>query len=241
MKKKQYVIVAGVLFTLLACIFLSGCTAAIGNGQLTKKEVPIPESFKGAKTTAAIDIVLDASITGNAVLEGESNLIDLVDITGQDGLLAVSYRQGVIALSTRPVLLRIPYFSGGVLETSSSGNISMAGGDALKGDKFNLRVDSAGSIHVAIEAGEVNARTSSSGSITLTGSAEEAFIEISSTGNFHGFDFKLQNARVQVSSLGSAEVNVTGKLTGQASSIGSITYDGNPAEVNISGGNANKR
>jgi hypothetical protein len=241
MKRKQYAVLAVVSLFLLLCTSLFGCSSVVGNGQITTKEISLPQSFNGAKTTSPIDIVLDASISGNALLEGESNMIGLVDITDEDGLLVVSYKQGTMALSTRPVVLRIPYFGGGVLETSSSGNISMAGGEALKGDKYNLRVNSTGSIHLEIEAEEVNARTSSDGSITVSGSADKAFIELSSTGSFHGFDFILQNARVQVSSLGSAEVNVTGELTGQISSLGGITYDGNPSKVNISGGSANKR
>ena len=242
MKKKHVVIT--VLFTiLLACLILFACTGigvVMGNRQMTAIVIPLPEVFKGARTLAPIDIIVDVSLTDKAILEGESNILDWAVVTDEDGVLTVNYKP-VIILSSHPVILRIPYFSGGMLETSSSGRITMAGSEPLEGDTFNLRVNGNGSIHVEIDAKNVNVRSSSIGSITLAGSAEKALVELSSLGGFFGFDFVTQNARVQLSSLGSAQVNVTGELSGSTSSMGVITYDGNPARIMVRDGIPRRR
>lgn len=241
--KKRLVIITVVFAILLACLILFACAGigvAMGNRQMTAIVIPLPEVFKGARTLAPIDIIVDVSLAGKAVLEGESNILDWAVVTDEDGVFTVSYKPAII-LSSRPVILRIPYFSGGILETSSSGRITMAGSEPLKGDTFNLRVNGNGSIHVQIDANNVNVRSSSGGSITLAGSAEKAFIELSSLGGFFGFDFVIQSARVQLSSLGSAQVNVTGELSGSTSSMGVITYDGNPARIMVKDGISRRR
>lgn len=219
---------------------LSGCDIVTGNGNLTSKEISIPQDFKGAKTTTSIDIVVDPSLSDKAVLEGESNIIDLVDVSDQNGLMVVDFKRITVSPS-RSVKLRIPYFNGGSLETSSSGSIKIIGSKPLKGEKFNLRTSSSGSINVALEAKEMYARSSSSGNITVKGSADKAVIELSSSGGFSGFDCRLQDASVQLSSSGSAKVNVSGKLTGSASSSGNIIYDGNPSTINIDNDKVKKR
>jgi hypothetical protein len=243
MMKKKLVTFAVVIFVLLAGIILFVCFRlgfVMGNRQMTYREIPVNAMFKGARTLTSIDIIVDASLTGKAVLEGESNILEWAVVSDENGVLTINYKPAII-LPLRPVILRIPYFCGGVLETSSSGSITMAGSDPLEGDTYNLRVNSIGSIHVKIDAKEVNVRSSSSGSIMLASSAEKAFIELSSMGSFFGFDFAIQNMRVQLSSMGHAEVNVNGELSGSTSSMGRIIYDGNPAKITVDGGKLKKK
>lgn len=242
MKKRHaiFAVILGGLLLFIILIVMIGKWGVLGNGQVTTENIRLPELFMGAKTQTSIDIVVDASLSDKAVLEGESNILEWAVVSDEDGVLAVNYKPGLI-ISTRHVTLRVPYFNGGILETSSSGSITMAGSDPLTGDTFHLRVDSIGAIDVIIEAEQVNARSVSNGDITVEGSAENALIELSSMGSFYGRSFVIQNARLQLSSMGNAEVNVIGKLSGSTSSLGAISYDGDPSEIAVEGGNLRKR
>jgi hypothetical protein len=241
-----------VTFTMLVivaalCIGLAGCFSinlgqgsVMGNGQMTTKEISLSNAPSGAKTMTSIDIVLDPSLEGKAVLEGESNILDVVTVQNVGGVLEVNYKPNMAIISTRPVKLRMPVISGGLLETNSSGSISMLGTDALKGDTFELRTNSSGNITLAIEAKQLKAVTTSSGNIKVTGSAQKGDIELSSSGTFSGFDCKMATANVRLSSSGNAEVSVSEELTGNTSSSGSVIYDGDPGKVNVSTSSSGK-
>lgn len=237
-----FVIVAAVCIGLTGCINinLNGYPRVMGNGQVVTKEISLPQNLAGVRTLTSIDILLDPALKDKAVLEGESNILDLTEVQTTGDVLTIDYKPHFIIVGTRPVKLRVPEIGGGLLETSSSGSISMLGSDTLKGDSFELRSSSSGSITVAIEAKELKAVASSSGSIRVTGSAATGDIVLSSSGSFDGFDCRMQSADARLSSSGDAQVYVSGELTGSTSSSGSIIYDGNPGNVNVSSSSSGK-
>lgn len=246
--KKNITLIAAALIALLLCLGLTGClsinlggSGVTGNGQMATKEIELSKTITGAKTMTSINIVLDPALQGKAILEGESNILELVEVN-QDlgGVVTVNFQPNTMILSTRQVTMRVPLISGGLLETNSSGSISIAGSNVLSGDAFELRTNSSGSITVRLETKQLKAVSTSSGTINVTGSADKADIELSSSGNFQGSDCKAQTVHATLSSSGSAEVNVSSELTGNTSSSGNIVYSGDPEKVNVSTSSSGK-
>ncbi len=248
--KKALITIAAVLAVLVLSVGLTGCLniqlgggnglSVTGNGQLGTKDIPLTGAVKGARTETSINIVLDAALEGKAVLEGEANILELVTVNQTAGVVTVNYKPNTMIFCTRPVTLRVPLVQGGLLETTSSGSVSIAGSDVLKGDAFELRTNSSGSITVRLETKDLRATSTSSGNINVMGSADKADIDLSSSGSFEGFDCKMQSAHVTLSSSGSAQVNVAASLTGNISSSGNIVYEGDPANVNVSDSSSGK-
>ncbi len=238
--KKAFGTFTALIMIAAVCVGLAGCMIRFdsgmrieGNGQVETREISLPEALSAVKTLTSIDVLLDPDLTDKAILEGESNILDLTEVKVSAGVLTVNFKPAYSLSISRPVTLRVPELSGGLLETSSSGSIRMLGSDALKGESFELVTSSSGSIAVAVETDKLRAVSSSSGSITVTGSAETANIELMSSGSFNGFDCAAQNVSARLSSSGDAKVRVSGELSGNISSSGNVVYTGNPSRVNV--------
>ncbi len=231
-----------VLISLILCVSLclAGCISigfggesVRGNGDRVTREKALGGELKGVRTSSLINVILDPELEGKFILEGDSNILDLVKAEQFGGVLELGFKDGVSILSPVDVKAYVPFMDGGTLEASSVGSITMKGG-TLKGDSFRLTSSSVGSIELDIETEELIADASSTGSITLTGNADTARITLSSVGSFNGYGFAIGDARVTVSSMGSAYVTVSGVLDANVSSVGSIVYDGDPDKVNAS-------
>ena len=227
------------VFSMIAaagCIsFSPGANMVVGNGQVTQEEQPLNSEVTGAVTQSPIDLILDPDLTDKVKIEGESNILEHVDVSQTaDGVLQVRFRPNVNISSFRTVKVHIPVPDGGLLETSSTGSISAKDTVSLNVDTLRLTTSSTGSININANVKELIAVCSSTGRITVTGQAANAVITLSSTGDFNGFDCKIVDAEVSLSSTGTARVNVSGNLKGSISSIGNIIYDGEPTSIIVS-------
>jgi hypothetical protein len=238
MKKRIVIFVLCMITILSAC--LAGCininigNTVRGNGDKVTREKTFESELKGVSTSSMIDVILDPELEGKCILEGDSNLLDLVKAEQYGGVLELGFQNNINILPPVNVTVYVPFMDGGTIEASSVGSVSMKSG-TLTGDSFRISVSSAGSIDLDIETKELRANGSSTGSITLTGSADRADITLSSVGSFNGYGLAVGDARVNVSSVGSAYVNVSGRLDATVSSVGSVVYDGDPEEVRTSG------
>lgn len=226
------------IMSLIGCInYTPGAQIVVGNRDIVTKDQTLEQPLTGARTMSPIDLIFDPDLQGKVVLEGESNILDLVDVR-QDGkgVLEVSFKPNIGITTTRTVQVFIPVFEGGLLETTSTGSIMARENVILTGDTLELRISSTGSINLSVTVKNLKATGTSTGRFILSGSADQAEINLSSTGDFDGYSFQLVDAKVSVSSTGSAYVNVSGDLVGTISSIGNIVYDGNPASVTSKGG-----
>lgn len=237
----KFVLTIGAVILLIAatagCLsFSPGADVIVGNGQVIQQERQLNEAVTGAGTQSPIDLILDPELDGKVILDGESNILDLVEVSqNSGGFVEIKFKKGVMISSLKTVKAYIPVPAGSntLLETSSTGSISAKNSASLTGDSLVLKVSSTGSITLNATFAELNASSSSTGRISLTGEADKATISLSSTGDFNGFDFKIVDATVSVSSTGSARVNVSGNLKGSISSVGNIIYDGTPASINV--------
>ena len=75
---------------------------------------------------------------------------------------------------------------------------------------------------------ELIVEVSSSGDLTVSGTANSQKVGVSSAGSYYGYEMTSTSARVNVSSAGSAKVNVSEDIRASASSGGSVRYKGNP-------------
>lgn len=224
--------------SMIGCInYTPGAKIIVGNRDNVTEERALEQPLTGARTMSPIDLVLDPELHGKVILEGESNILEQVDIrqNGQ-GVLEVSFKPNIGITPTKTVVVTIPVMDGGLLETSSTGSIIARDNAVVTGDRLELRVSSTGSINITANVKTLKATDTSTGRIVLAGSAEQADIDLSSTGGFDGYSFKVVDATVSVSSTGSAYVTVSGDLVGTISSVGNIFYDGDPASVTSKGG-----
>jgi len=222
-----------ILITLLTLIAFSACVngqfyrSVRGNGNVVTKERQAPY-FEGVKVSTGIDVYLSQGERESVKVMADENLHEYIVTEVKNGILHVYFDN----ISIRDAEMKRVYVTlrdVKSLKTSSAGDI--IGETPIKCDDISLASSSAGDIKLELFAKAVDVNISSSGSINLSGEADRLTANLSSAGDLNAFNFRIKEARVDVSSAGDAEIYVTEKLTAHASSAGDILYTGNPGYV----------
>lgn len=101
----------------------------------------------------------------------------------------------------------------------------------IKADEINASVSSSGALKSTVSSKKLNMEVNSSAEAILFGTAENASISASSSADFQGKDLSVKTATVEVSSSADVVLTVTENLKAKASSSGSVSYYGNPKNV----------
>lgn len=224
----------------------------MGSGRIETLDVPMENAPAGVDNQSSIDVVIDPSLEGKAVIEGDSSLIGYVKLEQDSaGTLYVDYEAGINIVNVNSMTVRIPAPQGGRIIVNGSGDMTQAGGTLTGGD-FDVRVNGSGDISLNLEASglyvdangsgdaDISAQTDAavinldgSGTVSLSGSSQTLDLSSTGSGDFNGFDFAVRDASVSLHGSGGADVCVTGALKGDISGSGGITYAGSPASVEV--------
>ncbi len=125
------------------------------------------------------------------------------------------------------------------LEADASGelgaDVSGSGSIDFKGNCKDLDSKVSGSGKVSLElasAGKVAVGVSGSGKVIASGNAKEIRTNISGSGEVLAANLQVDRCEVRISGSGDVEVNVKSELDATISGSGSVSYKGNPTQVN---------
>jgi len=113
------------------------------------------------------------------------------------------------------------------VEVSSSADFN----GKIKADEINLSVSSSGALKSAVSSKKLNVEVNSSAEAILSGTAENTNVSASSSADFQGKELTVKNAIVEVSSSAEVVLTITESLKAKATSSGSVSYYGNPKNV----------
>jgi len=114
------------------------------------------------------------------------------------------------------------------IKVSSSGSLN----GNIKANEITIKASSSGDVKSAISSKKVNVDVSSSGDVVLSGTTENITVSASSSADLEGKNLTVKKATVEASSSADVVLTVTESLTAKASSSGSVSFYGNPKEVN---------
>lgn len=198
-----------------------------GDGNVVKKE-RTASYFDGVRVSSGIDVYLTQGDKESITVEADANLHEYIITEVKNGVLHV-YADNVNIREAEMERVHVTIKDVKSLRTSSAGDI--VGETPVKTGDIELGTSSAGDIKIELYAKNVQIDISSAGNIRLTGEAEILDADLSSAGDLAAYDFKVREAKVDVSSAGDAQINVTEKLVARASSAGDIRYTGSPKYV----------
>ena len=187
-------------------------------------------SFSEVSVGEAISLTLVPGNKNEAMIKTENIDLDEVEleINGDKlkiGLSGNRYRNIDVDIT-------LTYKSIEGIYVSSAADVVTKG--AIKADRLDISVSSAGDAELEVDANEVDIDVSSSGTLTLTGKSTSQRVEVSSAGDYHGYDLLCEDVYAKASSAGSARVNASKQIEAKASSAGSVKYKGNAEKVHIS-------
>jgi hypothetical protein len=210
-------------------ILLAGFVSFSALGQ--QSEVRTPGSFRGVKSSEAIDVYLkkgDKESVKVEIVGGELAEV-LTEISG--GYLRIHMRENNgWGRNKRDVKVYVTYVNLDKLSASSASNIFSDG--PIKTSSLEVHASSAANVEISIEGGDVTAHASSAGEVSIEGKAKSLRAEASSAGEIDAYNLTVDAADASASSAGTVKLNVTSSLDAHASSGGSIRYRGNPAKTN---------
>ncbi len=197
-----------------------------GNNKVVTKERNAG-SFDGLRVSSGVDVVLKQGDKEAITVEADENLHEYILTETEGGILRVYTEVNIRDAEVKKVYVTMKNVKS--VKASSAGDI--VGESAIKTDEIEIDASSAGDIKLEVYATEIETGISSSGDITLTGEASTLDATLSSAGDLNGYDFKVNEADVNVSSAGDADIYVTERLTAHASSAGDVNYKGDPKYV----------
>ncbi len=247
--------VTGVLLALSSCSISLFCIRGEGVAETFTVSA---SDFTALAAANHADVVIDQGSSFAIEVRAQPNIYDNMDIYVSSGTLHIENDRCVVqgpatVYVTMPNLdaattsgtgdIQVEGFSDvGDLElkVTGTGDIDLAGtaitakgSAALTAEKVTLVISGTGDIVAEFDATEVDATLSGTGSMALAGNANSQEVVLSGTGSYRAFDLASTNAEVRLSGTGSAQVNVTGTLSGTLSGTGNIIYRGSPTSVDI--------
>ncbi len=114
-------------------------------------------------------------------------------------------------------------------DVSGSGDLTIKGAC----QSVESAVSGSGKVNVtATVSGKVEVSVSGSGKVVASGTAQQIKATISGSGKVVAADLEVSKCEVRISGSGDVEINVKEALDANISGSGSVTYKGNPSQVN---------
>ena len=230
------------LMASVALLFLSGCSFSDDDGGIfncvkgegaTVTEELLVSDFTGIKIKCSMDVFITQGDEIKVTVEGQQNIIDLIETDVQDDTWDIEFDQCVRNHDDLKLFITMPniYY----LSIDGSGNIT--GENIFSVGGISLRISGSGEMDLALEATDkVDTRISGSGEMRLEGTADEFDVEISGSGDMEAFDLTAQDVEVDISGSGDVEVYADEYLDVKITGSGDVHYKGSPLiEVDVTG------
>ena len=214
------------LITTTSC-FIDGMTGIRGNGNVISEDRTISNDFDVIKVQQGINLYLTQGNSVTLNVEADENIMDLLITEVKNNELKVYFDKNVYRAKARNVFLTAKTIS--KIKTSSGASVKSE--NTLQVNSLDLDSSSGSNIKVYVNAEEVTSSCSSGADIKIYGKAHTLSAKASSGSSIDADELETVDAYATASSGANINVNVTNRLTANASSGGDIDYEGEPSNV----------
>jgi hypothetical protein len=188
---------------------LGGCithTGVQGSGvsKTEKRELP---AFKSIETQGAYDVEVTCQRPGSFEIEGDDNIIPLIQTEVRDGVLYVTSKNST---TSKTVSLRVALPDLAAITSTGAGKINVVG---VKNDKFEVH-------------------STGAAKVTATGQTKAAVITSTGAGEIDAHDLHAEKADVNIVGAARADVYATEQLDVSITGAGKVSYSGKPKVIN---------
>lgn len=222
-----------------------------GEGSVVTQSIAVPE-FSGFELKIAGNVYVSQGETQSVEIEGQQNIIDLLETDTNGDVWKIKFRQCVNNYDKLNIHITVPSLNyakisgaGDVigqtlfdqsdrleLRISGAGNIKL---DANTADLIT-KVTGSGDMDLNVEATSVDSEITGSGNIRLQGITDMLNAEVTGSGDIKAFGLDSKDCVVKIRGAGNADVSTQNHLDVKISGSGDVRYKGNPTlSVNITG------
>ena len=229
--KKAALLVAWVFFTLTVTAQESKITVA-GNGKIVKEKRDISD-FSKITVSGPFEVCLTSGDAGKISLEGDENILAIIDTKVTNGTLAIVTQNDVNVRPsfTNKIKIKVPakYFES--IALTGCGSIYSKG--LIRSGKIKATVDGPGSINIMVSSTDATAWILGCGSITIRGTTDKFNCKIVGSGTIKAYDLQAKDVTAYISGSGDAKVNSKLALTGRIIGTGNIAFNGEPKKTDL--------
>lgn len=214
------------LFTTSSCIF-DGVVGIKGNRNVVSEDRTMRSDFEIINIQQGINLYITQGKPTNISVEADENVIDLLITEVKNNELNIYFEKNVNQAKARNVYLTTENIS----KIKASSGASVKSENTIQSETLELDSSSGSTMKIRANANEISSASSSGSSITIIGKSNSFSANSSSGSTINAKELKTVNAITKASSGANIDVNVTGKLTANASSGGDIDYEGSPESI----------
>ncbi len=192
----------------------------------------IVDDIRGFKLDICADVLIRQGDIQFIEVEGQENVVDLIELDVQDGIWDIELDKCVKDLGDLNFNITLPAFE--YMELLNSGNLKSL--DIIEGDHIELKIKGSGEMDLELDVNSLKTKISGSGNMELGGFVDEMELKISGSGDIEAFDLECNFAEVEISGSGDVECTVFDDLEVDISGSGNVYYRGQPfLDISISG------
>lgn len=209
------------VFTITTPVFADSVKC---NGDVQSQEREV-SNFSGIKVSGAYTIYLSQDDECSLRVVADENIQKIIKTEVRNDILYIKNETSICDAKKMELYIGFKYLR----FIKANGAISLKNENDLKFDELKIEINGASSAKLELSANKLSIDNSGASSIHLKGKANELNIDISGAGSVNAIDFKVSEARVDISGVGTGKVFVEDKLRVSISGIGSVKYKGDPA------------
>ncbi|WP_425260132.1 GIN domain-containing protein [Rubrivivax sp. RP6-9] len=193
-----------------------------GSGRIVTQEPPVG-SFGGVSVADALVVDIEQAQPPGLFLEGDDNLLPLLDLQVQDGVLRVRQRRPL-----KPTRLRI------VARVWQLDSLAVSGSAVLRGDglvakTLQLRGGGSGVVKLqALTAERVVVQAGGSTVLRLAGRANELALDAGGSALVDGAALQVRRVEARLGGAAAAKVWAADRLSGNVAGSAVLRYRGDP-------------
>jgi hypothetical protein len=200
-----------------------------GDGNVKTEDRPVSH-FKNVEVDGAAKVMIAQGDNSSVKIEADENLLRYMEVIQEGDKVVIRERKGFNLDPTSDIKVYVTTPVYNTIEAAGACDI-IGEGKITNPEDLEMGVSGAGDIKMEINAPRLVTRVSGSGSIYLKGETKDAEYELTGAGHAHCYDLKAENAKVDITGAGSAEVFASVKLVADVSGAGSVSYKGDATDV----------
>lgn len=205
-----------------------------GSGSV-KSQVRQVSGFSGVSLSGVGDLSITQGETESLSVEAEENILGLLETVVSNGTLELRVKANSALTTTKPIKYTLVVKSLSKLASSGAGKVSAA---ALEVPTLDIKLSGAGKMQISSLKTQVfKVELAGTGALGVTaGTVTSQTVNLDGTGAYNACGLSSDTAKVTVTGISKAVVNVKNSLTVVGSGIGSVKYLGSPTLEQSSSG-----
>lgn len=227
---------------LLSAFLLTSCGLRViqGSGDITRENRNVSD-FNSIEFSGFGRLLVTQGNEETLSIEVDDNLLQYINTEVVGNTLRIDFDDNVLVRPADSIIFRLSVIELNSIDVSGAGSFEIG---ELVADSLDVTMNGAGKIDIdSIEAAELRVVVNGAGSINIAGTVDTQEIEVSGVGDFNALDLESEQATVNISGAGDADLWVHEVLNITISGAGSVSYYGDPeVSQSVSGlGSVNSR